>query len=57
MVYKKDENYYPKVCVEKYNSNNSYNVDSDEEYFDNSYDLYENATKKIQINEIIKLNV
>ena len=40
-VYRKDENYYPKVFLEKYNSNNSYSVDSDEEYFDDSDDSYE----------------
>ena len=34
-VYRKDENYYRKVFLEKYNFN-----DSDEEYFDDSDDSY-----------------
>ena len=42
-VYKINENYYPKMFLEKYNNfnkdieiycNNSYNVDSDEGYYD-----------------------
>ena len=28
-VYRKDENYYPKVLLEKHNFNDSYNADSD----------------------------
>ena len=37
-VYRKDENYHPKVLLEKFDSNDSHNVDSDEEYFDDSDD-------------------
>ena len=48
LVYKKNENYYPKVILEKYDfnknricSNYSYYEDSDEEYYDEKYiDLF-----------------
>ena len=45
-VYRKDENYYPKVILEKYNYNGSYNVDSDEEYSDDCDDSYEKIPMK-----------
>ena len=57
-VCRKDENYCPKVFLEKCNSNDCYNVDSDEEYFDDSADSYEKipmkkiATKKIRVKKI-----
>ena len=40
------KNYYHKVLLEKYNSNDSYNVDSDEKYFDDSDDCYEKIPMK-----------
>ena len=55
-VYRKDENYYPKVFLEKYifnkdikiYSNNSYYVDSDEEYYDKKcIDLFLESIRKI----------
>ena len=57
-VYGKDGNYYPKVVLQKYNSNDSYNADSDEDYFDDSDDSYEKIpmkkilTKKTGMNKI-----
>ena len=52
-VYRKDENYYPKMFLEKYNFYDSYNVDFDEEYFDNFDNSYEKIlTKKIQMKKI-----
>ena len=52
-VYRKDESYYPKVFLEKYNSNDSCNVDSDEEYFDDSDNSHEKIPmKKIPMKEI-----
>ena len=62
LVYK-DENYYPKAFFEKYNFNgkieihchDSYNVDSDEEYSDDSDDYDEkNPMKKIQMEKMYK---
>ena len=57
-IYRKDENFYPKVILEKYNSNDSYSVDSDKEYSDDSDDSYEKIsmkkipTKKVRANKI-----
>ena len=60
-VYRKDENYYPKVFLEKYNFNddieiypdNSYNGDSHEEYSDDSDDsVEENKMNKILMNKV-----
>ena len=54
---KKKKNYYPKVFLEKYNfnkdieiySNNSYYVDSDEEYYDEEYvDLFLETIRKMR---------
>ena len=45
-VYRADENYYPKFYLEKCNSNDSLNVESDEEYFDDFDDSYEKITMK-----------
>ena len=65
LVYK-DENYYPKAFFEKYNFNgkieihchDSYNVDSDEEYSDDSDDYDEkNPMKKIQMEKIKCINL
>ena len=65
LVYK-DENYYPKAFFEKYNfngkieihSHDSYNVDSDEEYSDDSDDYDEkNPMKKIQMEKIKCINL
>ena len=57
-MYKKNKtNYYPKVFLEKYNfnkdieiySNNSYYVDSDEEYYDEEYvDLFLETIRKMR---------
>ena len=52
-VYKKDENYYPRVFSEKYSSNDIYNVGSDDS--DNSYEkipMKKIPTKKIRIKKI-----
>ena len=46
LVYRKDENYHPKVFLKKYNSNDSYNVDSNEEHSDDSDDSYEKIPMK-----------
>ena len=44
---------YPKVSLEKYNCNDSDNVDSDEEYFDDSDASYEKIPrKKIPVKKI-----
>ena len=62
-VYRTDEKYYTKVFLEKYNSNDSYNIDSDEEYFDDSDDSYEKIpmkkipTKKIRMKEFKCINL
>ena len=45
-VYREDENYYPKVFLEKCNFNDSFNVDSHEEYFDYSDNSYEKTPRK-----------
>ena len=44
-IYRKDEDYYPKVFVESYNFNDYVEIYSNEEYSVNS-------DEKIQINEI-----
>ena len=52
--YRKDENYTPKVFLEKYNFNDSYNVDSVEEHSDDSDDSYEKSQmKKIPMKKIL----
>ena len=58
-VCRKDRNYYPKVFLEKYNfndkikiySDDSYNVDSNEECTDDSDE--ENSDEKIQMKKIV----
>ena len=47
-VYRKDKNYYLKVFLEKYNSNDSYNVHSD--YSDGSYE--KSPMKKIRMKKM-----
>ena len=49
-VYREDENYYPKVFLEKCNFNDS-DVDSDEEYFEYSDNSYEKTPRKKNSNE------
>ena len=65
-VYRKDGNYYTKVFLEKCNFNNeieiysddSCNVDSDEEYSDDSDNSdEENADEKIQMKKIECINL
>ena len=60
-IYRKYENCYPKLFLEKYNfngdkeiySDNSYNVDSDEEYPDDSDDSdEENSHETFQMKKI-----
>ena len=57
-VYRRHESFYPKVFFKKYNSNYSYNINSHEECFDDSYDSYEKIsikktpTRKPQIKKI-----
>ena len=60
-VYRKDKKYYPKVFLEKYNFNDdieiypddSCNVDSGKEYFDDSDDSDKKmSVKKIQAKKI-----
>ena len=60
-VYREDENYYPKVFLEKYNFNddieiypdNSHNGDSHEEYSDDSDDsVEENKMNKILMKKV-----
>ena len=54
-VYRKVENYYPKAFLEQYDSNDSYNVDSAEKYFDDSDDSYEKTLmKKFQVKKCMK---
>ena len=56
-VYRKDENCYPKLFLERNNSNNYYHVNSEEEYFgsDDPYkkiQMKKTPRKKIRIKKI-----
>ena len=62
-VYRKYENNYPEVLLEKYNftddieiySDDVYNADSDEEYSDDSVE--DNSGEKIRIKKIEYMNL
>ena len=63
LIYRKGENYYLKVFLEKSNSHDSYNAVSDEEYFDHFDDSSEKnqkkkiPSKKIQTKKIKSIDI